>query len=180
MKPTIITLIMSLFLSLGLFAQDKQIVDDIYFKPSDAKALIKERKNKTVTRPNVKNGVRVIVFSDQLEDSTDLDADTLAMRPEPLDSTEDAGYYVNGFNGTESDLEYANRIRKFHNPKYTIFIGDPAYNDIYFLNSWDWNVYVDGSYAWVTPTWTNPYWFDYMYSPYSYSSWYWRRNLYSP
>ena len=141
MKPTIITLIMSLFLSLGLFAQSKQIVDDIYFKPSDAKALIKERKNKTVTRPNVKNGVREIVFSDQLEDSTDLDADTLAMRPESLDSTEDAGYYVNGFNGTESDLEYANRIRKFHNPKYTVFISNPAYNDIYFLNSWDWNVY---------------------------------------
>ena len=83
------------------------------------------------------------------------------------------GYYINGFKGDESDKEYAERIRRFHNPKYTIFIGDPRYNDIFFLNNYDWNVYVDGSYAYVTPTWTNPYWWNYNFSPYSwgYGGW---------
>jgi len=89
------------------------------------------------------------------------------------DDQQEQGHYLNGFNGTESDLEYAERIRRFHNPKYTIFIGSPAYNDIYFLNNNDWNVYVDNSYAYVTPTWTNPYWWDYNYSPYSYSGFGW-------
>lgn len=88
---------------------------------------------------------------------------------------EDEGYYLNGFYGTQSDLEYAERIRKFHNPRFTIHITDPAYTDIYYLNSWDWNVYVDGTYAYVTPTWTNPWYWDYMWSPYSYwgPSWRW-------
>lgn len=88
---------------------------------------------------------------------------------------EDDGYYLNGFYGTQSDLEYAERIRKFHNPRFTIHITDPAYNEIYFLNSWDWNVYIDGTYAYVTPTWTNPWYWDYMWSPYSYwgPSWRW-------
>jgi len=90
-----------------------------------------------------------------------------------LKGNQEQGHYLNGFNGTESDLEYAERIRRFHNPKYTIFIGSPAYNDIYFLNNNDWNVYVDDSYAYVTPTWTNPYWWDYNYSPYSYSGFGW-------
>ena len=81
-----------------------------------------------------------------------------------LKSNQEQGYYLNGFNGNESDKEYAERIRRFHNPRYTIFIGDPRYNDIFFLNNFDWNVYVDGTYAYVTPTWTNPYWWNYEYS----------------
>ena len=85
-----------------------------------------------------------------------------------IQNNREQGHYLNEFNGTESDLEYAERIRRFHNPRYTVFIGDPNYNDIYFLNNNDWNVYVDGSYAYVTPTWTNPYWWNYSFSPFSY------------
>ncbi|MFR0836185.1 MAG: hypothetical protein ACLSG8_08715 [Barnesiella sp.] len=28
------------------------------------------------------------------------------------------GYYLNGFNGSQSDYEYATRIRRFHNPRF--------------------------------------------------------------
>lgn len=87
------------------------------------------------------------------------------------------GYYLNGFEGSQSDLEYAERIRRFHNPKFTIHISDPAYTDIYFLNPSDWNVYIDNSYAYVTPTWTNPWYWNYMWAPYSYSSLSWRWNF---
>ena len=85
-----------------------------------------------------------------------------------ISNDQNQGYYLNGFNGNDSDKEYAERIRRFHNPKYSIFIGDPRYNNIYFLNSSDWNVYVDDSYAYVTPTWTNPNWWNYNSNPYGY------------
>ena len=50
---------------------------------------------------------------------------------------DNTGYYLNGFEGSQSDLEYAERIRRFHNPKFTIHISDPAYTDIYFLDPTD-------------------------------------------
>lgn len=90
------------------------------------------------------------------------------------------GYYLNGFNGSQSDYEYATRIRRFHNPRFTITIGDPGYNDIYFLNSSDWNVYIDGPYAWVTPTWSNPWYWNYTWAPASYGSWTWRMYPWGP
>lgn len=94
-----------------------------------------------------------------------------------VDENGDDGYYLNGFNGSQWDYEYALRIRRFHNPKFAISIGDPFYSDIYFLDNNDWNVYISDDYAWVTPTWTNPWYWDYMWSPYSYTSWSWRWNL---
>ena len=84
------------------------------------------------------------------------------------------GYYLNGFNGSQSDYEYTVQIHRFYNPRYAVSISDPAYSTIYMLDSNDWNVYIDGSYAWVTPTWTNPWYWNYSWSPYSYSSWAWR------
>lgn len=85
-----------------------------------------------------------------------------------LKDNNEQGYYLNGFNGNESDLEYAERIRRFHDPKYTIMVGSPLYNDIYYLNNNDWNVYLDGPYAYVTPTFTNPTWWDYNFNSYGY------------
>jgi hypothetical protein len=96
-----------------------------------------------------------------------------------LDNNAEKGYYLNGFNGTETDKEYAERIRRFHNPQYTVFIGDPRYNDIFFLNNIDWNVYLDGSFAYVTPTWTNQYWWNYNISPFGYGSYGFGRSMYS-
>jgi hypothetical protein len=98
-----------------------------------------------------------------------------------ITNNQEQGYYLNGFNGSESDLEYAERIRHFHNPKYEIRDTDPRFNDIYFLNNFDWNVYIDGSYAYVTPTWTNPYWWNYNFNAYSYGNWgFGFNNYYSP
>jgi hypothetical protein len=121
--------------------------------------------------------------NDNRENST-LNSDTAFVVSEANDSTnnnQEQGYYLNGFKGTQNDLEYAERIRHFHNPRYEIFIGDPRYNDIYFLNDYDWNVYIDGSYAYVTPTWTNPYWWNYNFNAYSYGNWgFGFNNYYSP
>ncbi len=154
----------------AVIGQSKEIVDDIYFKPGDA---IKQSKRPVTTKkPVYKNGAKEIVFIERGQKVEIVTPDTTVLLGEANDSTEqEKGYYLNGFNGTQSDMEYAERIRKFHNPKYRVFIGDPAYNDIYFLNNFDWNVYVEDNYAYVTPTWTNPYWFDYTFSPNSYWGW---------
>ncbi|MFA5045976.1 MAG: hypothetical protein WC542_08610, partial [Paludibacter sp.] len=165
----------------GICQSNSTFIDDIYYKPSDAKLEQTARVNKKV--PNKKNGAKEIIYIERQSPDANQVGDTATVLAQANDSTEnyndstvynqDKGYYLNGFNGNESDLEYAERIRRFHNPKYTIFIGDPRFNDIYFLNSSDWNVYIDSTstYAYVTPTWTNPYWWDYNNRPYSYGGW---------
>ena len=170
------------------FAQSKKIIDDIYVTPNDA-GMVKEVQTakKTVReKPAYKNGAREIIFIDRngkrttaVTDTVYVMDDTVNDSIETVDTVETEGEYLRGFKGSQQDLEYAERIRRFHNPRYTITIADPGYNDIYFLDENDWNVYVDGIYATITPTWTNPYWFNYQYFPYGYSSWGWRNSLYS-
>ena len=58
------------------------------------------------------------------------------------------GEWVNGFEGSQDDYEYAMRIVRFRNPRYAIPVSSPLYWDVvYGLPSWDWNVYDDGLYA---------------------------------
>jgi hypothetical protein len=184
-RSTLITVISLLIPLLGMSQTKSSFVDDVYLKPGDSKTTDSSQPNgQTKKAPNYKNGAREIIYNERETPVAKAGHDTLYVVGEENDSTvnnEEQGHYLNGFNGTESDLEYAERIRRFHNPKYEIFIGDPRYNDIYFLNNYDWNVYVDGSYAYVTPTWTNPYWWNYNFSPYSYGSWgFGFNNWYSP
>ena len=62
------------------------------------------------------------------------------------------GEWVNGFEGSQDDYEYAMRIVRFRNPRYAIPVSSPLYWDVvYGLPSWDWNVYDDGLYAYVFP-----------------------------
>ena len=168
-------------------AQSKgQIIDDVYLTPNDQSMMKKTTPVRKTTEPAVyKNGAREIVFIDQNGNRTNIVSDTVfVVNTDTLAVDYEDGYYLNGFKGSKSDLEYAERIRRFHNPRYTIHISDPRYNDIYFLDSYDWNVYLDGSYAYVTPTWTNPYWWNYNYSPNSSWGWglgwnsYWGRPYY--
>ncbi len=168
--------------------------DDIYFTPSDKNPVVEKRENERVVQ-------QAVVVADDYGDSSynttynerDVDeynrryyfddtasyVDSLYENQEEPEMTYymesgDEGYYIDDFEGSAMDFEYAERIRRFHNPKFTIHISNPAYNDIYFMSgTGDWNIYVDGSYAWVTPTWTNPYYWNYMWSPYSYSSFSW-------
>ncbi len=172
----------------------QEIVDDVYFRPGDVQQVQNERVTPRLSsnaKPNYKNGAKEIVFLDSRQ-SRDiiLTGDSIFILAEMNDSimndtlyselNQEEGYYLNEFKGTDTEYEYAERIRRFHNPKFTVHISDPQYTDIYFLNDNDWNIYVDGSYAWVTPTWTNPAWWNYYWTPYSYNSWFWRSSLYSP
>ena len=87
-------------------------------------------------------------------------ATTTTTRKKVVDDDLD-GEWIGGFNGTVSDYEYATRIIRFRNPRFAISISSPLYWDVvYGLTSWDWNVYVDGLYAYAFPTFSNRLWWD--------------------
>ena len=48
------------------------------------------------------------------------------------------GEYLNGFNGSREDFEYAERLRRYHGVRGAIFVGDPGYYDVYYMNNNDW------------------------------------------
>lgn len=108
--------------------------------------------------------------------------DTLYIDEKPDDGLD--GEWVGGeFNGFADDYEYATRIIRFRNPRYAISISSPLYFDVvYGLNTWDWNVYYDGLYAYAFPTFTNRLWWDWRFNSYGWwgypyygwgwSSWY--------
>ena len=98
------------------------------------------------------------------------EGDTLWMNTDTLRLTrvmDDEGW-VNGFDGSDSDYEYAMRIVRFRSPRYAIPVSSPLYWDVVYGGalwpSWDWNVYDDGVYAYVFPTASNHYYWDYRMS----------------
>lgn len=108
-----------------------------------------------------------------------MENDTLYIEEKPYN---ERGEWVNGFEGSQSDYEYAMRIVRFRNPRYAIPVSSPLYWDVvYALPSWEWNVFDDGYYAYVFPTSTNRFWWDWRFnyslswgwhSPWYYHNWY--------
>ncbi len=161
-------------------AQSYYMEDDIYYSPKDKNPVVEQKeKEKRATAAIAaataadaerdvdeynRRGTTFMYESDEVAPG-----DTVYVQPED-------GYYLDDFNGSLSDYEYTVRIHRFHDPRYVISISDPAYMDIYMLDNNDWNVYIEGPYAWVTPTWTNPWYWNYTWAPYSYSSMAWRWN----
>lgn len=79
------------------------------------------------------------------------------------------GEWVNGFEGTQSDYEYATRLIRFRSPRVAVPVSSPLYWDIvYTWSPFDWNVYTDGFYAYAFPTWSNPAWWSWHHDP-----WHW-------
>ena len=121
------------------------------------------------------------------ENTFSMQNDTLYIQEKPYS---ERGEWMNGFEGTQDDYEYAMRIVRFRSPRYAIPVSSPLYWDVVYgaFPSWDWNVYDDGLYAYVFPTYSNPLWWDWRWnwsiagprfsfgwgwsSPWYYSSWY--------
>lgn len=89
--------------------------------------------------------------------------DTLYIEEKPYG---ERGEWVNGFEGSQDDYEYAMRIIRFRSPRYAIPVSSPLYWDVVYggYASWDWNIYEDGLYAYVFPTSTNPLWWDWRWN----------------
>ena len=100
-----------------------------------------------------------------------MDTDTLR-----LTRVSDGEGWVNGFEGSDSDYEYAMRIIRFRNPRYAIPVSSPLYWDVVYGGAlwprWEWNIYDDGMFAYAFPTRSNWHYWDYMVSyPFGWSSW---------
>ncbi|MCU4175011.1 hypothetical protein [Carboxylicivirga sp. N1Y90] len=86
---------------------------------------------------------------------------------------EETGYWVNGFQGGQMDQDYAERMIRFHGPFNGIPYWSPLYNDMVYFNNWDWNVYVDGNYAYAFPSWTSPMYNNYRFNYGYHNPWRW-------
>ena len=207
MKKIVLTSLMMVCLPFLAVAQS--VEDDLYFIPKkkaekkeevkqEVKVAVPQKQNNTtvyaapgstVVVKDVKGNMRDVDEYNRRYTSRDntfsMENDTLYIEEKPLN---ERGEWVNGFEGSQDDYEYAMRIVRFRNPRYAIPESSPLYWDVvYGLPSWDWNVYDDGLYAYVFPTYTNRLWWDwrfnYLYgpgwsfswgwtSPWYYSSWY--------
>ena len=201
MKKIVWMLLVVACLPFGLMAQNAN--DDLYFIPKKkekkekkaekpAKTVVEEKKNTsstiyltpgtTVVVKDVEGNVRDVDEYNRRYTSRDntftIENDTLYIEEKPYD---ERGEWVNGFQGSQSDYEYAMRIVRFRNPAFGIPVSSPLYWDVvYGLPSWNWNVFDDGYYAYVFPTFSNSLWWDWRYSwhfswssAWHYNGWYW-------
>lgn len=190
MKKIVLTMLMTACLPFLTMAQSN---DDLYFIPkkktekvtagTPAKVVVEKDRTpvavypapaSTVVVKDVKGNVRDVDEYNRRYTSRDntftMENDTLYIEEKPYD---ERGEWVNGFEGSQSDYEYAMRIVRFRNPRFAIPVSSPLYWDIvYALPSWEWNVYDDGFYAYAFPTYSNSLWWDWRFN-YSWS-WGWR------
>ena len=183
---------MTLAVPIGMFAQS--VDDDLYYTPDSkgGQALTTTPRQRSSTATVNSNSIDVDSYNRQYSSNGDVynseKNDTLYIddranssgsnqRNDSITNRRDEnGRWVNGFTGNADDYEYAMRIVRFHNPRYAVSISSPLYWDLVNgLNSWDWNVYDDGMYAYAFPTWTNNSWWNWRYGPtgwWGYSSYY--------
>lgn len=190
MKKIVLASLMMVCLPLVAMAQSAD--DDLYFIPkkkSEKKEEVKEVRTvapqkQTTTNVYAASGSTVVVkdvngrnrdvdeynrrFTSR-DNTFSMDNDTLYIEEKPLN---ERGEWVNDFQGSQDDYEYAMRIVRFRNPRYAIPVSSPLYWDVvYGLPSWDWNVYEDGLYAYAFPTFSNRLWWDWRWNYPYWSSW---------
>lgn len=188
--------LVSLLMTCLPFLLVAQTNDDLYFIPkkktekkvtSGTPAKVVIENNQVPTTVYASPGTTIVV-KDTDGDLRDVDEynrrytsrdntfsmenDTLYIEEKPYN---ERGEWVNGFEGSQSDYEYAMRIIRFRNPRYAIPVSSPLYWEVvYALPSWEWNVFDDGYYAYAFPTYTNRLWWDWRFN----YSWSWRSSWY--
>ena len=142
-------------------------------------------KSNSPVSVSASDGVATVVVRDRKGNVRDVDeynrrydSDDYAFSSEGgtlyIDEKEDDGLdgeWIGGFDGSADDYEYATRIIRFRNPRYAISISSPLYWDVvYGLDTWNWNVYTDGLYAYVFPTFGNRLWWDWRFNSFGWRS----------
>ena len=150
MKKIVFLSLFALCLPWALSAQS--VDDDRYYVPSKKKEEKTEKKktpaadavvvktnapttvyaspgNTTIVVKDRKGNIRDVDEYNRRYDSKDYDFsqenDTLYIDEKEDDGLD--GEWVNGFDGSEDDYEYATRIIRFRNPRYAISISSPLY-----------------------------------------------------
>jgi len=177
MKKNVIVLLVLACLPLWMVAQNTN--DDLYFIP---KKKVEKKKEAVETKcvstneyvtpgtpiavKDVEGNVRDVDEYNRRYTSRDnrflMKNDTLYIEEKPYD---ERGEWVNGFDGSQSDYEYAMRIIRFRNPYFAIPVSSPLYwNIVYGSLSWEWNVFDDGFYAYAFPTFSNSLWWNWRWN----------------
>ena len=177
--------------------------DDLYYNPNDKPLsvsdeyipVLSDKNLKKENNKDIRNGqseylsknpnyameqVTADLNNVQQSYSNLLTNDSISDVDSVLYYNDETGYWVDGFDGSPMDLDYATRLIRFHGPFIGIPYWSPLYTEVVYANPWDWNVYIDNNYAYAFPTYTNPaYWNTGFYMgfswgmPYSYySPWY--------
>lgn len=172
--------------------------DDIYFVPKKQKEEKKAEKVeaksagevlKSTTSPGT--GVSTVVVRDYTGRTRDIDEynrreyvagkNDFSIQNDTLYINERAdsdlpGHWVNEFEGSQDDYEYAVRLIRFRDPAYAIPVSSPSYWDVVYgsalFPTWDWNIYDDGFYAYVFPTYTNRLWWNWRFDSWHHWNWY--------
>lgn len=171
----------------------QNVDDDLYYTPKKSKqktttTTVKQPVKEVRVSSNPNGQVNVfapnastIVVRDRKGNVRDVDEynrrytakeNNFALQNDTLyiDEREDSdlrGDWVDGFDGSSDDYEYALRIIRFQNPRYAIPVSSPLYWDIVYARNyvpWDWNVYDDGLYAYIFPTATNRLWWNWRFN----------------
>ena len=185
MKTRSILSVLMLILSISLFAQRTVLEDDIYYSSKSKKSAVTKVETTTTTTTttsqptsveSAQNDIDVDVYNRRYSSSSTLPVsdDSLQQTTTTTTTTTTQTYYVNGV-GAES-MEYAERIRRFHNPEIGIYVVDPEYNNIYLIDD-DYTPYV-ASVNIITSPWVTPY--NWYYRPYYCNSWYYNSWYYNP
>lgn len=173
MKKIIFLLALWLGVPSMLLAQN--VYDDLYYMPSKKEAkeqrVVKEKytRNNDMSAHDRINGRSVDEYNRRG-----------VSRPNTGSADSDLdGEWVNGFEGSRDDYEYATRLIRFHNPRFAVSVSSPYYWDVvYGLNSWDWNIYTDGFYAYAFPRFPNRLWWDWRYNSYGWGGYGWNGYAY--
>ncbi|MGL4291986.1 MAG: hypothetical protein ACRCSQ_00165, partial [Bacteroidales bacterium] len=112
------------------FAQSKFVPeDDIYYQPDETNKIVETRKAASQQYKNEREVVSESKFTstsstrdvdeynrryipENLEETAMQVLDTLSQGSRVIYENPEKGYYLNGFNGNNSDYQYAERIRK--------------------------------------------------------------------
>lgn len=202
------TVFVSLLLAMLPWVVSAQSVDDdLYYTPKKSKQKtttttvkepVKEVKVSSGGQVNVwAPNASTVVVRDKKGNVRDVDEynrrysaqeNKFSMENDTLyiDEREDSdlrGEWIDGFEGSQDDYEYAVRLIRFQNPRYAIPVSSPLYWDIVYAQSyvpWDWNVYDDGMYAYIFPTFSNRLWWDWRFNSFGSWGWGWNSWRYSP
>lgn len=182
MKTRTIFTALMLILSIAAIAQRSVFDDDIYYTPKTKKAVKEEPKIEEPTIPVItstnqtssQNNIDVDAYNRRYTSSNTTETDTQDTLPQTVTTQ---AYYVNGVGG--EGMEYAERIRRFHNPEIGIYVVDPEYNNIYLIEE-DYTPYITSINV-ITSPWSwgityNPWY----YNPWYYNSWYCNAWSYNP
>ena len=151
MKKIVLTSLMMVCLPFLAVAQS--VEDDLYFIPKkkaekkeevkqEVKVAVPQKQNNTtvyaapgstVVVKDVKGNMRDVDEYNRRYTSRDntfsMENDTLYIEEKPLN---ERGEWVNGFEGSQDDYEYAMRIVRFRNPRYAIPVSSPLYWDVVY------------------------------------------------